>query len=155
EQSHMENEYIRLSTGNVNKRKPVYVRLENQLSTIIETYKKESIGRKGRRRVSRAQRITPESTREEQSIENDTEVIRGRGRGRGYGECLLSQDWNFEESISYNTWSHSVLETTTILKTFMSKLIDASDPTLQLEFRPNKIFIFSSCRVNSTENPNY
>ncbi|CAF0822991.1 unnamed protein product [Brachionus calyciflorus] len=52
----------------------------------------EDRGRKVTRRGCRAQRITPESTREQQPVENDTEVIRGRG------ECLVSQDWNLTKS---------------------------------------------------------
>ncbi|CAF1130826.1 unnamed protein product [Brachionus calyciflorus] len=88
------------------------------LSNFLRVGVTRSRGRRGRPRGSRAQRITPESTREEQPLE----VIRGRGRGRG--ECLVSQDWNviksklesffdffinflFVGSISYDTWNHS------------------------------------------------
>jgi hypothetical protein len=43
EQSNTENVYVKLSTGNVNKRKAVYVMLEEQLTNIISDFKSEKL----------------------------------------------------------------------------------------------------------------
>ncbi|RNA27254.1 hypothetical protein BpHYR1_030264 [Brachionus plicatilis] len=39
----MENNYVKLSTGIINKRKPVYVRFEEQLSQLVDSYNQEKL----------------------------------------------------------------------------------------------------------------
>ncbi|RNA09402.1 hypothetical protein BpHYR1_008764 [Brachionus plicatilis] len=38
----MENNYVKLSTGIINKRKPVYVRFEEQLSQLVDSCNQEN-----------------------------------------------------------------------------------------------------------------
>ncbi|RNA19177.1 hypothetical protein BpHYR1_013075, partial [Brachionus plicatilis] len=39
----MENNYVKLSTGIINKRKPVCVRFEEQLSQLVDSYNQEKL----------------------------------------------------------------------------------------------------------------